>query len=112
MIGPEAYDVASLAQDARIDVPEALENQLVHHYISLRKDGSDNFDEAAFRESYAIMSALRVTKILGIFVRLDIRDGKPQYRKHLPRMRKYLKRTLTHPVLGDYRDWLNSVIKL
>ena len=112
MIGPEAYDVASLAQDARIDVPESLENQLVDYYISLRKRSAKNFDERVFRESYAIMSALRVTKILGIFVRLDIRDGKPQYRKHLPRMREYLKRSLAHPVLRDYGSWLGSVIKL
>ncbi|MDJ0612035.1 MAG: tRNA (adenosine(37)-N6)-threonylcarbamoyltransferase complex ATPase subunit type 1 TsaE [Rhizobiaceae bacterium] len=112
LIGPEAYDVASLAQDARVDVSERLENQLVDHYISVRKSASSQFDETVFRESYAIMSALRTTKILGIFIRLDIRDGKPQYRSHLPRMKEYLKRSLNHSILSEYRDWLETVIKL
>ncbi len=112
MIGPEAYDVASLAQDARVDVSADLEAELVTHYITLRTQASAPFDEDIFRESYAIMSALRVTKILGIFIRLDVRDGKPHYRAHLPRMREYLKRSLNHPVLADYKNWLESVMKL
>jgi len=112
LIGPEAYDVASLAQDARVDISENLENELVGHYICTRMKASSSFDESLFRESYAVMSALRVTKILGIFIRLDIRDGKPQYRAHLPRMRDYLKRSLKHPVLAEYQEWLEGVMKL
>lgn len=112
MLGPEAYDVASLAQDARVDVSQKLEDELVSHYISLRKGEQKPFDEETFRESYAVMSALRATKILGIFIRLDIRDNKPAYRAHLPRMREYLKRSLNHPVLENYRDWLANVMKL
>ena len=54
----------------------------------------------AFAEAYAIMAAQRNSKILGIFVRLDKRDGKPAYLKHLPRIRDYLRRALAHPALG------------
>ena len=46
------------------------------------------------------MAAQRSSKILGIFVRLDRRDGKPQYLKHLPRIRAYLGRALAHPSLA------------
>lgn len=112
VIGPEAYDLASLAQDARVDVSAELEAQLLDMYCELRQVRSDTFDETLFRESYAIMAAQRATKILGIFVRLDIRDGKPQYRSHIPRIREYLKRSLSHPVLHPYRDWLAGVIEL
>ncbi len=112
VIGPEAYDLASLAQDARVNVSLELETHLLDYYCSLRNGEVDGFDEAQFRESYAIMAAQRATKILGIFVRLDLRDGKPQYRNHIPRVRDYLNRSLNHPVLHPYGDWLSSVIEL
>jgi len=112
LIGPSSYDVASLAQDARVDVSEELENALVNHYIKTRKLTDARFNETAFLESYAIIAAQRATKILGIFIRLNERDGKPAYLKHLPRMETYLKRSLTHPVLADYRAWLSDVINL
>ncbi|MEM7289464.1 MAG: tRNA (adenosine(37)-N6)-threonylcarbamoyltransferase complex ATPase subunit type 1 TsaE [Pseudomonadota bacterium] len=112
VIGPQSYDVASLSQDARVDVPEQLELKLVDHYIGCRLRQDTSFDQQAFREEYAIMAAQRATKILGIFVRLDVRDGKPQYRRHLPRIRQYLKRSLRHPVLSEYREWLETVIEL
>jgi len=112
LIGPSSYDVASLAQDARVDVSEDLETALVNHYIKMRRLNDAEFNEADFRESYAIMAAQRATKILGIFIRLNERDGKPAYLKHLPRMEAYLKRSLAHPVLAPYKAWLSDVINL
>lgn len=112
VLGPASYDVASLAQDARVDVSEALEDQLVNHYIKQRKHKNANFDENAFRESYAIMAAQRATKILGIFIRLNERDGKPAYLQHLPRMQGYIERSLKHSILAEYKAWLDRVIKL
>lgn len=99
LIGPVAYDVASLAMDARVTVPAALEQAVADAYAARRKAGS-GFDERAFREAYAIMAAQRNSKILGIFVRLKERDGKPQYLQHLPRIRDYLRRALKHPALA------------
>ena len=112
VIGPAAYDVASLAQDARVDVSWKLENQLIEHYINSRKSVNANFNVDMFRESYAIMAAQRATKILGIFIRLNERDGKPAYLKHLPRIQEYIQRSLQHPVLADYKYWMETVIKL
>lgn len=111
VIGPLSYDVASLAQDARIDVPAGLEDAIVHHYLAQRRR-SGPLDETAFLESYAIMAAQRATKILGIFVRLDERDGKPAYLGHLPRLRDYLARSFRHPVMEEYREWFASVMGL
>ncbi len=99
MIGPAAYDLASLAMDARVTVPEEIEHQTVDAYIAARQKAGA-FDEAGFREAYAITAAQRNTKILGIFVRLARRDGKPAYLKHLPRIRAYLRRALNHPALA------------
>ena len=105
VIGPCAYDVASLAQDARVDVPFALEQQLVARYCTQRQE----LDESAFREAYAIMAAQRATKVLGIFVRLSQRDGKHGYLTHLPRIQDYLSRSLAHPALADYKAWFDEV---
>ena len=104
LIGPVAYDVASLAMDARVTVSPEIERTTVDAYVAARHTAG-NFDEAAFREAYAIMAAQRNSKILGIFVRLDRRDGKPQYLKHLPRIRDYLHRALAHPALTGLRDF-------
>ena len=108
LMGPAAYDVASLLQDARIDVPEQLELALLTRYIKARRASDDTFDPAAFAEIYAIMSAQRNTKLLGIFARLNRRDGKPQYLRHLPRIWTYLTRSLAHPALSGIRAWYSA----
>ncbi|MET3662891.1 tRNA (adenosine(37)-N6)-threonylcarbamoyltransferase complex ATPase subunit type 1 TsaE [Aquamicrobium ahrensii] len=102
LIGPTAYDLASLAMDARATVPRDVEQATVDAYLA-RRHASGPFDEAAFLEAYALMAAQRNSKILGIFVRLHRRDGKPGYLKHLPRIRDYLRRALAHPALACLR---------
>lgn len=107
MIGPSAYDLASLAQDARVDVAPELEMRLMTAYAAARRAaasaGGKSFDAYGFERAYAIMAAQRLSKILGIFVRLDERDGKPQYLRHIPRLKTYLTRTLGHPSLAALR---------
>jgi len=105
VLGPHAYDVVSLLQDARIDVPETLELTLLSRYIKARRAGDAGFDPAGFAELYAIMSAQRNTRLLGTFARLNRRDGKPHYLRHQPRIWTYLQRSLAHPALENLRDW-------
>ncbi|MDP3689584.1 tRNA (adenosine(37)-N6)-threonylcarbamoyltransferase complex ATPase subunit type 1 TsaE [Bradyrhizobium sp.] len=105
VLGPAAYDLASLLQDARLDVPEPLELALLRHYVKTRRAADDSFDPAQFAELYAIMSAQRNTKLLGIFARLNRRDGKPHYLRHQPRIWTYLTRSLAHPMLAPLRAW-------
>jgi tRNA threonylcarbamoyl adenosine modification protein YjeE len=105
VLGPEAYDLASLLQDARVDTPEALEVTLLGRYARLRRETTADFDTAAFVTIYATVAAQRATKILGIFARLDLRDGKPQYLRHMPRIWGYLQRSLAHPSLTPLRTW-------
>lgn len=105
VIGPTAYDVASLAQDARVTVSVELEQELVERYVAARRARDAGFEEDAFRRDYAILAAHRATKVLGIFVRLAKRDGKPGYLRHIPRLVDYLSRSLQHPVLADIKLW-------
>jgi aminoglycoside/choline kinase family phosphotransferase len=108
VIGPPAYDLASLLQDARVDVPHDLEMRLMAHYVRLRAAASPDFDAGRFAASYAAMAAQRATKILGIFARLDKRDGKPHYLRHLPRIERYLARNLAHPLLRPVALWYQA----
>lgn len=105
VMGPAAYDLVSLLQDARIDVPESIEITMLTRYVKERRAGDSAFDPAAFAQQYAIMSAQRNTRLLGTFARLNRRDGKPQYLKHQPRVWTYLNRALAHPSLETFREW-------
>lgn len=105
VIGHPAYDLVSLTQDARVNVPEEVELTLLSHYIRLRRQHDRTFDLNAFSAAYATLGAQRATKILGIFVRLDRRDGKSAYLAHLPRIEAYLKRCLAHPALAKLNAW-------
>jgi len=108
VLGPAAYDLVSLLQDARIDIPEALELTLFSRYITARRETDASFDPAEFAALYAIMSAQRNTRLLGTFARLNRRDGKPQYLRHQPRIWTYLNRSLTHPALAPVRAWYEA----
>ncbi|MFA7307503.1 MAG: tRNA (adenosine(37)-N6)-threonylcarbamoyltransferase complex ATPase subunit type 1 TsaE [Hyphomicrobium sp.] len=105
MQGPAAYDLVSLLQDARIDVPEAIERDLLEHYIAAKGERDAAFDSEEFRFAYAALGAQRNTKILGIFARLAMRDGKRQYLAHLPRIWGYLERDLRHEGLLTLSAW-------
>jgi tRNA threonylcarbamoyl adenosine modification protein YjeE len=105
LMGPAAYDLASLLQDARVDVPEATEVALLGRYVRRRRATDPNFDAGTFIKTYVTLAAQRASKILGIFARLDVRDGKPQYLRHMPRVWNYLHRSLAHPALGPLNAW-------
>ena len=105
VLGHPAYDAVSLMQDARVDMPGPLELSLLNRYIEGRRAQGGRFDPEHFAQAYAVLGAQRATKILGIFVRLAVRDQKQVYLKHLPRLLRYLDRDLSHPSLSELRRW-------
>lgn len=105
LLGPLAYDLVSLLQDARLDVPEALERSQLDRYCAARTAQAESFSSDDFRTLYATLGAQRNSKILGIFARLAKRDGKRGYLAHMPRVARYLERDLSHPALRDLRDF-------
>lgn len=108
MIGPTAYDVASLVQDARVTIEPDLGQRLMATYLSARR-AQGGFDEDNFLAAWSIMAAQRNCKLAGLWVRLMQRDGKAGYMKHMPRTLAYLATALEHPVLGPLRDWCAEV---
>ena len=105
LIGDPAYDVASLAQDARAPLTAADEDRLKARYIAGRRAQDPGFDMEAFGTAYAVLAAQRATKVLGIFTRLALAEGKPGYQRHRARLKALLHRTLSHPVLSRLRVW-------
>ncbi len=105
VIGHSAYDLVSLLQDARRDVDPLLEQKMIDYFA-----GALNRDNKKFREQYAIIGAQRDVKIIGIFARLYLRDGKDNYLKLMPRMWGLLERCLKHPALSDLKVWFDQEV--
>lgn len=106
VIGPVSYDLVSLLEDARRDVPTALAHAMVKRYLA----AFPSLDGAAFAGSYAILGVQRGAKIIGIFTRLMRRDGKAQYLRHIPRVWRLLEGGLAHPALAQVRAWFDAEI--
>ncbi len=104
VIGPVAYDVVSLLEDARRDVKAALREQMRRRYLEARPLLEiENFDLW-----YRVLGTQRHCKVAGIFVRLFIRDGKPAYLRHLPRVMALLEQGLDAQVMRPLRQWLDD----
>ena len=104
LAGHPAYDLVSVLEDARRDVPPELERDMIDRYVAMA--GMDGRLEAA----YWALAAQRNTRILGVFCRLWKRDGKERYKAFQPRMWGLLERDLAQPGLGSVRDWFDANI--
>jgi N-acetylmuramate 1-kinase len=104
VLGPASYDLVSLLEDARRDVPAALRAAMTERYLA----AFPGLDRTVFARSAAILAAQRNCKILGIFTRLWRRDGKPAYLSHIPRVWRLLEEELTREAaLAPIADWLD-----
>ncbi len=98
-----SWDLHSLLQDARRDVSPELETAALDRYFGHRPA----LDREAFMADYAALAALNEARILGVFARLIVRDGKPRYRQFMPRMWRQLERNLKNPALADLKRWFD-----
>jgi len=99
-----AYDLVSALQDVRRDVPREVEAAAIAHYLDRSRA-----DPARFRAAYALLGAQRNLRILGIFTRLCLRDGKSRYLDFMPRAWALVVRNLTHPALAPLAEALAGV---
>jgi len=103
VIGPVAYDLVSLIEDARRDIAPALRAAMRARYLARRPE----IDPEALDRATAVLGAQRHAKVIGIFCRLAIRDGKPVYLHHLPRLWRLIARSLRHPDLAPMERWMD-----
>jgi aminoglycoside/choline kinase family phosphotransferase len=104
--GPIVYDLVSLLEDARRDVSPDLRNALWKRYLNAFPSLNPNH----LIEAGTILSAGRHAKIIGIFTRLAVRDQKPHYLPHIPRVWRLLEDCLIHPSLQELKDWFDRNI--
>ncbi|MGJ8615648.1 MAG: aminoglycoside phosphotransferase family protein [Sulfitobacter sp.] len=105
LLGHPAYDLVSILQDARRDVSPELEASMITYYLN--KSGAQ---ETEFRAAYALLGAQRNLRILGIFARLCLRDGKAHYIDFIPRVWEYIIRNLAHPSLASLADLIKATL--
>jgi aminoglycoside/choline kinase family phosphotransferase len=101
-----SWDLHSLLQDARRDVDPALEQAALDHYFALRPE----VDREAFMADYAALATLNEARILGIFSRLVVHDGKPRYQAFMPRMWRHITRNLDRPEMAGMKAWFERNI--
>lgn len=99
--GQFAYDVMSLLEDARRDVPQERQNHLLDRYFA----AMNGLDREGFDYAYRVLAAQRHAKVLGIFVRLFVRDGKDRYLQFIPHVHKLFMQNLSHPALATLKAW-------
>jgi len=104
LAGSPAYDLMSLIEDARRDMAPELEQRLLARYRAARQE----FDAAAFDAAYVVLAAQRHAKVIGIFTRLAVRDGKFGYLSHIPRVWRLLERACRDPRLAALQNWLDT----
>ena len=104
--GHPSYDLVSLIEDARRDVAPSVHAACLDRYI----DQAGIADAAGFRTGFALMAAQRHARIIGLFVRLLRRDGKPDYLIHLPRVWRMFERALQHEAVAPLRAWVDRLL--
>lgn len=89
VVGAKAYDLVSLLEDARRDLDPKNAEKLLQYYLDKSK-----LDKSSFMQDYEILSLQRNIKIIGIFARLSIRDGKNNYLDLMPRVLGFIENRL------------------
>ncbi|NVJ90971.1 MAG: phosphotransferase [Methylocystaceae bacterium] len=106
VLGSGIYDVMSLLEDARRDIKPALIEEMKMRYTRSFPD----LDAEEFNTIFAILGAQRHAKVIGIFARLCMRDDKPMYLHHIPRVWRLFEHSIRHPALKDVRKWVDTHI--
>ncbi|HDZ80137.1 MAG TPA: aminoglycoside phosphotransferase [Roseobacter sp.] len=105
LLGHPAYDLVSILQDARRDVAPDIQAAMIARYID--KSGTNAED---FYSAFALLGVQRNLRILGIFARLCLRDGKAHYVDLIPRVWAYIQRNLDHPDLCDLASLIHEAL--
>ena len=104
--GSVAYDLVSLTYDCRREVSPQIPSICLDRWCAQ----FPKTDRRAMEDVGAVLSMQRNLKILGIFSRLDQRDGKPGYRAYSPRLWRLIAQDLQKPMFLDLRSWFSRVL--
>ena len=119
VFGPCTYDLVSLLRDCYIVWPDAQVQAWALQFRRLAVTrgilpAGDAAADAAFLRDFDLMGLQRHIKVIGIFCRLNLRDGKPRYMADVPLVIDYVLRVAArHPEMADFNHWFqNRVLPL
>lgn len=115
VMGPVTYDLVSLLRDCYIDWPAAQVKSWADAYLARARAGGmlAEVADAQFMRWFDLMGVQRHLKAIGIFARLQHRDGKPGYLADIPRTLTYVRQVCTrYGELADLGSWLSARITL
>jgi aminoglycoside/choline kinase family phosphotransferase len=104
LLGWGEWDMSMLLHDARRDVSDVAREAAVRAYLDGTGGAKENFDQRL-----AVLGAMNIMRIMGIFARLVVRDNKPRYDQFQPRLRRLLNETLSHPTMAEAKDFVTAV---
>ena len=108
LIGNRAYDLASLIDDVRLKTSKPFKRKIYNFYLKRQK----KLEVKKFKNDFEILSILRNLKIIGIFTRLAIRDGKKNYLKLIPYTWKLISMRINeNELFKELEDLLNKYFK-
>ncbi|MEO0767649.1 MAG: phosphotransferase [Pseudomonadota bacterium] len=105
MLGHPAYDLVSIVQDARRDVPTHMGDAMIARYTD-----ATHVDKAEFQKAFALLGAQRNLRILGVFARLSMHYGKPHYVDLIPRVWGHIQTNLAHPALASIKPLVDATL--
>jgi aminoglycoside/choline kinase family phosphotransferase len=110
-VGHAAYDLVSLLQDARREIPPATRHRALARYLLARPD----MNGAAFRVAFDACAAQRHLRVAAQWVRLAVRDRRPQYLVHGPRTWRLLEEALSYavaqPLAAALNHWIPAAMR-
>jgi len=111
VIGPITYDLVSLLRDCYIAWPEPLVEQWVSAYFQrLEQAKLIDCGLERFQRWFDLIGLQRHLKAIGIFSRLDLRDGKSGYLQDIPRTLNYVTEVAAkYPELAEFGDHLQQL---
>ncbi|RUP42005.1 MAG: hypothetical protein EKK63_02895 [Acinetobacter sp.] len=104
LIGSPIYDLVSVLEDARFEVPRDMALKLVDYYAEKKA-----LNKESVLINYHILGAQRNCRILGVFARKAVKENDDYYLQFIPRVEKYLEYDLSHPILNNMKEWLKNL---
>lgn len=104
LIGSPIYDLVSVLEDARFEVPRDMALQLIDYYAEKKA-----LNKESVLINYHILGAQRNCRILGVFARKAVKENDDYYLQFMPRVEKYLEYDLSHPILNNIKEWLKNL---
>ena len=111
VIGPVTYDLVSLLRDCYLEWPDAQVEHWALAYADLAQQAGiiQQFTPTVFLQAFDWMGLQRHIKVLGIFARLYLRDGKAGYLQDLPRVITYVRKvSAKYPQFAAFNQWFDQ----